>query len=342
MCQASEKKGEQYDRRQGPAANRGPDGSFQIRLLIPRASAGVLIGKGGAIIKQMIDQSHCRMQMGEEADPYSTNERILILNASSTHELANVSHPRNRSARLIFVRILTHVNFSFFVFLQGAIEVMNMLHSQPKFRVYSNPTASYSDVAVGGGTVQPAPGTGSFQSAGGRSGASHPPMHHAGQGAVGPTMITNVVPGVPGGVPGMMMPLPGVVYTTAPVAYPPPYPAAAYTITAVGGGGGGGAPAGRAVGGGGGGGGSAPAGQSNWGHRQGPPLAQQGGRGAPAPSARSQPATYASQHAPMANAGGAAANGSYPPQQYAPVCHFCTTDLFYVLRSDLHYNLPCR
>jgi hypothetical protein len=90
ILQAAEKKGEPYDRRQGPAANRGPDGSFQIRLLIPRPSAGVLIGKGGAIIKRMIEQSHCRMQMGEEADPYNTNERIFILNASSTHELANV------------------------------------------------------------------------------------------------------------------------------------------------------------------------------------------------------------------------------------------------------------
>jgi predicted Zn-dependent protease len=59
-------------------------------LLIPHNSAGVLIGKGGAIIKQMIDRSQCRMQMGEEADPYHTNERVFVLNASSTNALAAV------------------------------------------------------------------------------------------------------------------------------------------------------------------------------------------------------------------------------------------------------------
>ena len=73
-----------------PACNRGSDGSYQVRLLIPRGASGVLIGKGGAIIKQMTDHSHCKMQLGDEKDPYNTNERIFIINSSSVTNLASV------------------------------------------------------------------------------------------------------------------------------------------------------------------------------------------------------------------------------------------------------------
>ena len=72
------------------ASNRGPDGSFQVRLLIPRIASGVMIGKGGVIIKAMIERSQCKIQLGEEADPFNTNERPLVFNASSIQALIAV------------------------------------------------------------------------------------------------------------------------------------------------------------------------------------------------------------------------------------------------------------
>ena len=65
------------------AGNRGPMGSIQIRVLIPKIASGVLIGKQGSVIKQMSDLSNCKIQLGDEADPYDTKERIVIINTDS-------------------------------------------------------------------------------------------------------------------------------------------------------------------------------------------------------------------------------------------------------------------
>jgi len=71
--------------------NRGPQGLLQIRILIPKIASGVLIGRQGSIIKQMSDLSSCKIQLGDEADPFETRERIVVINSSSVANVVLVS-----------------------------------------------------------------------------------------------------------------------------------------------------------------------------------------------------------------------------------------------------------
>lgn len=66
---------------------RGPSGAFMLKVLVPRAAAPALIGKGGAVIKQMSELSGCKMQLGDDVDPFGTKERLLFINAVSVPNL---------------------------------------------------------------------------------------------------------------------------------------------------------------------------------------------------------------------------------------------------------------
>jgi len=97
-----------------PHPNRAANGLHQIKLIIPKTASGTLIGKGGIIIKHMSDSTSCKMQLGDESDPFGTNERLFFVQSAS------VAH-------------LVH----------GAQTVMTQLLSEPKVRTYANSSAVY-------------------------------------------------------------------------------------------------------------------------------------------------------------------------------------------------------
>ena len=70
--------------------NRTPEGSYLVRLVVPRPAAGVLIGKGGAVIKQISEATSCKLQLGDEKDPYGTNERLFNVSSSTVQHLVEV------------------------------------------------------------------------------------------------------------------------------------------------------------------------------------------------------------------------------------------------------------
>lgn len=74
-----------------PSVNRGSQGTFLIRVLIPKGAAAAIIGRKGAVIQRMGEMSSCRLQMGDESDPYNTRERILMINSTSVQNLVLVS-----------------------------------------------------------------------------------------------------------------------------------------------------------------------------------------------------------------------------------------------------------
>jgi hypothetical protein len=74
------------------SSNRAPNGNFQVRILIPKIASGVLIGRQGTVIKQMSEVSNCKIQLGDEIDPYETKERIVIVSAAAVQSLVSVRY----------------------------------------------------------------------------------------------------------------------------------------------------------------------------------------------------------------------------------------------------------
>lgn len=73
-------------------ANRGPQGSFLIRVLIPKIASAAIIGKGGSVIKHMAELSGCKFQLGDESDPFNTKERIVTITGPTVPSIVTVSN----------------------------------------------------------------------------------------------------------------------------------------------------------------------------------------------------------------------------------------------------------
>lgn len=75
-------------------------------MLIPKVASAAVIGKSGSVIKRMSEQSSCRYQLGEENDPYNTNERIVTITGSASQNVVMVS--------VYFDFVFQHHNHSYF------------------------------------------------------------------------------------------------------------------------------------------------------------------------------------------------------------------------------------
>ena len=62
-----------------------------MKLLIPKASSGQMIGKGGTIVKKMSETSACKLQFASDDDPEGTNERAVIIHSMTGPALVVVS-----------------------------------------------------------------------------------------------------------------------------------------------------------------------------------------------------------------------------------------------------------
>lgn len=154
--------------RKGGDPNAPPEStSFTMRVLIPRIASGLLIGKQGAVIKQMSTISGCKIQLAEEADPYDTKERIITVTSSSIPAV-----------------------------VLGAQTVMaQLLMQKPNIRTYPSPMCTYGmggGMPIAGGIGGPMGGPPPM---GGRPGA---PMGMMG-GGMKPNMPYGAQPGMPGG-----------------------------------------------------------------------------------------------------------------------------------------------
>ncbi|KAE9550200.1 hypothetical protein FO519_006587 [Halicephalobus sp. NKZ332] len=66
----------------GPASKKPhmSDAEVQIKILIPAAAVGALIGKGGESMRNLKNESGCRVQMSKNQEVYhNTNERICLV-----------------------------------------------------------------------------------------------------------------------------------------------------------------------------------------------------------------------------------------------------------------------
>jgi hypothetical protein len=68
-----------------------PPGNYQVRVLIPKIASAAIIGRKGCVIQRMGEISNCKLQLGEDNDPYNTRERILVINSTVIESLVVVS-----------------------------------------------------------------------------------------------------------------------------------------------------------------------------------------------------------------------------------------------------------
>jgi hypothetical protein len=62
-----------------------------MKLLIPKAASGYMIGKSGSVIKAMTEVSACKLQLVDE-DASMTHERVMIINSLTAPGLVLVSY----------------------------------------------------------------------------------------------------------------------------------------------------------------------------------------------------------------------------------------------------------
>lgn len=70
-----------------PPANRTRNGSFQIKVLIPKNASACVIGRQGSVIKQLSETSNCKFQLGDDSDPYDTRERVVAISSTTVDNL---------------------------------------------------------------------------------------------------------------------------------------------------------------------------------------------------------------------------------------------------------------
>ncbi|KAK5977886.1 RNA-binding protein Nova-1 [Trichostrongylus colubriformis] len=68
----------------GPASKRahveGDDSQLAVKILIPSAAVGAIIGKGGEAMRNLKNDHQCRVQMSKSSETYpGTSERICLV-----------------------------------------------------------------------------------------------------------------------------------------------------------------------------------------------------------------------------------------------------------------------
>lgn len=79
-------------------------GTYTVRVLIPSPAAGVMIGRQGSVIKQLSESTGCKMQLGENSDPFGTKERIMIIIGRTAATVLEV-----RSTLIFLSNVLSHI-----------------------------------------------------------------------------------------------------------------------------------------------------------------------------------------------------------------------------------------
>lgn len=70
---------------------------FQVKILVPNSTAGMIIGKGGNYIKQIKEQSGSYVQISQKAKELSLQERCITVVGESIQRLHARNHRLNIS-----------------------------------------------------------------------------------------------------------------------------------------------------------------------------------------------------------------------------------------------------
>ena len=68
-----------------------------MKLLIPKAASGYMIGKSGSTIKAITEVTACKLQLVDE-DASMTHERVMIINSRTAPALVVVSYVNIQSS----------------------------------------------------------------------------------------------------------------------------------------------------------------------------------------------------------------------------------------------------
>lgn len=109
----------------------------------------------------MSDSTSCKMQLGDESDPFGTNERLFFVQSASVAHLVHVRTTppsaaaatalSSSSSSITAARLLQRITLICIAcsldcccsILKGAQTVMTQLLSEPKVRTYANSSAVY-------------------------------------------------------------------------------------------------------------------------------------------------------------------------------------------------------
>jgi predicted PilT family ATPase len=62
--------------------------SLQLSVIVPQATAGLIIGKGGSRVKSIQEESNCHINLTQKNEHLPTNERVVtIQNNESKYSL---------------------------------------------------------------------------------------------------------------------------------------------------------------------------------------------------------------------------------------------------------------
>ena len=53
-------------------------------------AGGLVIGRGGSIIKEICETSHCKVNLGNDKDMFGTQERVLTIRGSKVADVIKV------------------------------------------------------------------------------------------------------------------------------------------------------------------------------------------------------------------------------------------------------------
>nr|ABC86135.1 nova [Paracentrotus lividus] len=56
-----------------------PERARQVKIVVPNSTAGLIIGKGGAMIKSIMEQSGSRVQISQKSDGITLSERVITI-----------------------------------------------------------------------------------------------------------------------------------------------------------------------------------------------------------------------------------------------------------------------
>lgn len=96
---------------------------ISIRILIPHAASGVVIGRGGSNIKEISNLTDTRLQLSDASDPFQTFERIVSITGS---EASNV---RNAAVSVLEL-LLENRNVGNFINTSPSYSIATSLHGQ--------------------------------------------------------------------------------------------------------------------------------------------------------------------------------------------------------------------
>lgn len=52
---------------------------FQLSVIVPQATAGLIIGKGGSRVKSIQEESNCHINLTQKNEQLPTNERVVTI-----------------------------------------------------------------------------------------------------------------------------------------------------------------------------------------------------------------------------------------------------------------------